>query len=230
MSNKNPIIIIFGDNKIASKNYFYQKIQEFKSQNYQVKRFNSNDLDINKIDEALGTNNLFAEKELIIFENYLKKPLSQLKPQLEVINQAQKPIIFFDTSKIRATTYKKIAYTDIQEFLLENNLFKFLDKLSPQADKKKLINEFHQVIKTNPAPLVFAMLIRQLQMLILAKSNKLNNVAPFIKQKTNNQAQNFDIKKLNIIFNDLIMIDYEQKTSKNILPLEKKLDLFLLKM
>lgn len=230
MSNKNPIIIIYGDNKIASKNYFYQKIQEFKSQNYQIKRFNSNDLDINKIDEALGTNNLFAEKELIIFENYLKKPLSQLKSQLEIINQAQKPIIFFDTGKVRATTYKKIASTEIQEFLLENNLFKFLDKLNPQVDKKKLIDAFHQVIKTNPAPLVFAMLIRQFQMLILAKSNKLNNVAPFIKQKTNHQAQNFDIEKLNTLFNDLILIDYEQKTSKNILPLEKKLDLFLLKM
>jgi DNA polymerase III delta subunit len=230
MNNENPIIIIYGENKIESKDYLYRKIQEFKKQNHSIKRINASEFSLNKVEETLGSSNLFAEKEVIIFEDCLKKPLKQLKPILDLINQTKKTLVFFDNGKVRTTTSKKIKYSEIKEFPLKNNLFKFLDELNPKTNKKNLLHNYHQVVKTNPGPLVFAMIIRQFQMLILAKSNKLNSVAPFIKQKTNQQAKDFSIEKLNLLLNDLISIDYEQKTSKNLLILEKKLDLFLLKM
>ncbi|HNP89699.1 MAG TPA: hypothetical protein PKI75_03705, partial [Candidatus Woesebacteria bacterium] len=116
----------------------------------------------------------------------------------------------------------------IKLYKFSSFLFNFLDQLKPGSTAKNITN-FHQCLKSEPAEMVFSMIIRQFRLLILAKDNDryLNKMAPWQKSKLLSQAKLFPLHDLKQNYRRLLEIDFRQKTSGTPFDLSSELDLFL---
>ncbi len=224
------IIVIHGDNEVEAKNYLFDLIQQFKTENFEIKRINQINFQFNYIEQILGENNLFVNKTILLFEYFLCQPLKKIKPFLDLFNKTQKTLIFFDKKKIKETTLKKIQINQIKEFKINNLLFQFLDSLKPHSHKPSLLTLYHQILEYNDAHFIFLMIVRQFKLLILTKKNKLTNQKSFMQQKLHRQANCFQSAQLEKLTKELLHLDYQLKKTLNLLDIKKELDIFLLKM
>lgn len=222
--------IVHGDNSVASR----QKLQELlgKFSHYERQFLNAEQLSPAELESALANSSLFNDRDFVLIENLFSLPKSKKKDQLiNLLIDAEKDIICWEKKLLSVTALKKFPKAQVYAFKLSSKLWNFLDQLSPQVtNKAKQLKLLQEVLKQDGAELCFAMLLRQLRLLIKVKEGDDTDLAPFIRSKVQQQAKKFSLEKLIKMHEELFQIEKKMKTSKNLLGLGPQLDLFIVSM
>lgn len=226
------MIIIHGENTIASRDKLIELISTNKLGNQEVIRLEAKDLTEAQLETILGANDLFGTQKTIVIEGLHSLPKSAKQKTLLQLcaNSKLHEIILWEKRELTATMLK--AFPDSQSFVFKasKTLFAWLDLLGKKGEDRKKIQLLHDAVISDGEFFCFIMLIRQLRLLIQAKTGEKIGGAPFMITKLQKQAQQFSLEQLLKIHSQLLEIDYSQKTSTNLLNMNQQLDLFSLKL
>lgn len=233
--------IFHGDNLEQSRQAMYQLLEKLATTTDSPAKptyIPAKNLELPELEQALQSQSLFAEPNVVIIEelhslqtsNRKKALLEYLQQQSEALPEST-TIILWEKRLLTKTMLKKFPSAQDQAFNISKVLFKWLETLSPnQKTKTKQLKMLHQALEQEDTFLVFAMLIRQSRMLIQAKSGMQMKGAPFIIAKLKKQAQDFSLSQLISIHNQLAELDWKLKNSQLAGTLEQELDLLVLSM
>lgn len=228
------MLILHGENIVASRKTLYEKIASFKEKGVdEIIVLDGIKLTLTEVKQALESTSLLGQARLVVIENLFSSPKN--KEQSEIISYLEKvdketPLILWEQKDLSRTILKKLAQrATIELFKIPPLIFKFLDSISPQNKKNTLIL-LHQSLKTDSPEIVFYMLCRQARFLIIARDlgrKGLSSLPSWQQAKFLRQAEKFTLEQLLNFHKKLLKIDYEQKTGRASLPLSSQLDLLI---
>lgn len=227
------MIILHGED--ANKSYGRLTVitDELKSKQFEVVTQDASELEITQLRQEMGSSGLFGSDKCFVIKNLLSGTKSKNKDKLiEVINQeTTHEIILWENKNITATILKKFPKAKIENFPISPVIFKFLDSLRPQNTRnillswKKLLNE-----GTEPE-FVFAMLARQIKLLIQTKSGPAYiKLAPYPAKLISQQATYYTLEHLLDLYKLLYEIDLKIKTGTGSNTVENLLTNFFQKI
>lgn len=225
------MIILHGEHIVNSRAELQKLIEPAIASGQQITRFSGNNLDRASLESTLGSMNLFGSDQLIVIENLLSGRVSKTKTAaIEFLAEIEpENLVIWEDKKIGVRILGKFKKAQKQEFPLTKELFNWLDSIGVKP-KAEQIKRLHQSLQQEDVYFIFLMLVRQIRMLIQMKDSGNLAGSPYVVSKIRRQAGNFTLEKLVSLHEQLLQIDYRQKTSKNRLSLAAELDLLLLNM
>jgi len=227
------LLVLHGDNQVSSRHQLNQLLSEAKHKGVKdVIRLEGKILTQTDLIQALETTSLFGTDRLIIIESLFTRPKSKAKDQLTsylktiVTNTNIPQTILWENKTLTKTQLKSIGNPKDLCFPISKVLFKFLDALAPGKPQSNL-KWFQQAKSQEPPELIFAMLIRQVRLLIQVKDRATSKLAPWQAQKLSRQASLFSPQKLLALHQQLLNLDHDNKTGHNLSPLGDTLDIVL---
>ncbi|MCJ7741015.1 hypothetical protein MUP32_06935 [Candidatus Microgenomates bacterium] len=224
------IILIHGDDTVTSRNKL--KEENDKVPESEIVHFEGSKLQLSDLVNSLEASSLFAEKKLVIVENFLSGGMNKSKQQIFEYLSGQiflHDLIFWEGKRIEKATIKKY-FSKAKEIscLLPSLLFKFLDLLGIERPESLLLL-FHNLLKQTEAELVYAMILRQWRNLIVVKDNPtlLPGFAPWQIGKLKSQSRGLSLEEYILSYRKLLAIDYQIKSGQTPYRLEQLLDIFL---
>lgn len=222
------MLILHGDNLMASRQILTGKIKNFSGE---VIRLDAKKINLTDLKQALETHSLFGQKKLVAIENLFSRQKSKEKEALTNYLKENKPpnLIVWEGKTIDGRALTSFKFAQIQKLVVPTVIFKLVDSLSPQ-NKKNSLSWLSQCLKSQPAEMIFYMICRQINLLIIAAdlgSEGLEKMAPWQKMNLVRQAKNFSLNQLIDIYRQLLEIEYQQKTGRASLPLKSQLDLLI---
>ncbi len=219
------MIIIHGEDIVVGRNHLNELVDKGKSSAAGISRFDAKDLDLTQLTQVLEGLTLFGQQPLIIIEGLQSLPKSKSKNHLiEFLTKFQdRDVILYEDRALTATMLKPFAKAVIHEHKPAALIFTFLDSLKPGSapTSLKLLDQLDQA--NQPAELIFAMLVRQVRLLIQALDPYSLKAAPWQKTRLTSQARAFGESGLLKLHDDLYHIDKQLKTGKNTLDLSTQL-------
>lgn len=170
---------------------------------------------------ALSSQNLFDEKEMIIGHNLIKNKIVS-SADIKHLSHEKEIVLWEDTQLTSMQLSKFKSQASIEIFKLPTNLFVFLDSIIPHS-KQTFTNL--QKLRLEKAENFCWLLSNRFFLLILAKNgtsfekaSELNGKVGKGKlfdwqwQKIKNQAYYFDLEILKSLFSGILKIDFMQKS------------------
>jgi len=228
------MIIIHGDNIIQSRKKLVELMDSAKLKNLVIKRLESKNLELRTLELELNSTSLFGSQQLLILEGLHSLPTSKRKKEL--ISYLVSRILYlenailYENRQLTVTMLKKFSVAQVFEFKTSNKLFKWLDSLGQNTNKKNQVQLLQEVLATDGDFMILAMLIRQIRLLIQTKDGGIIKGPPFMIAKLKSQATRFTPKQLLAIHQQLFELDLKLKTSQNLLPLKSELELLIINM
>lgn len=222
------MLILHGKNIERSRRSLNEKIKIFSGE---VIRFEGESLDLTQLKQTVESKPLFGGRRLIIIENLFSRRPSKEKEELLKYVRFNSPenLIIWENRTIDGRTLAPFTLARSERFELTTTIFKFLESLSPAKKKLSLIL-LHRCLTQETPEMVFYMLCRQVKDLIIVADlgeKGLDFLPTWKKAKLVSQAQKFGLKRLQILYRQLLQIDYQQKTGKTPLSLASQLDLLV---
>lgn len=224
------VYIFFGEDIVSSRKAFLEHLEGLKRDCFEVERVNGKDLTMELLELLSSPVSLFGGKKALAIENLLAGTKSKEKDKIveKIVSLLDCYLVIWenkDFSKSEQLKYPKNFV--FKNFKLPASLFIFLDSLSPNKGVNNLKN-LKMALEIVDPNFLFLMLIRQIRLLILAKdSNDLLKLAPWQKSKLQKQAKGFLEEKSVQIYQKLLKIDFNQKTSNSPFSLEHELELLI---
>jgi len=218
------MIIIHGEDVVAGRNHLNDLIEKAKTSAVGVSRFEARLTNLTQLTQVLEGLTLFGQQPLIVIENLHSLQKSKNKDQLvEFLSKyTDRDIILYENKYLTQTMLKPFAKATIHEHKPAALIFTFLDSLKPGSTTS--LNFLNQLENSNqPAELIFAMLVRQVRLLIQALEPSSLKAAPWQKTRFTSQAKAFGERGLLKLHSDLYHIDKQLKTGQNPLDLSTKL-------
>ncbi len=224
------MIIIHGDNIIQSRKKLVEIIEENKNKGILIERFNAKDLDLPLLESKLQKTDLFGHSRMLIIEELHSLPKSKKQTSMiELLVNSSVEICLWEKRELTATMLKKMPTAKLHLFKMANSLFIWLDSLSSaENSKSNQIKLLRKALTDNEDYLCFIMLIRQIRMMIKILDGTSIPGPAFLTNKVRAQANNFSVKQLLKIHQQLYKLDSKIKTSKNILPLSQEIEQIIL--
>ncbi len=219
------MLIIHGEDIVSARNHLNDELEKAKSSSAGVSRFDARDLDLTKLTQVLEAMTLFGLQPMIIIEGLFSLPKSKNKERLiEFLTKYQdRQIILFENKNLTATALKPFKKAAVSGHKPAAIIFTFLDSLKPGSVSRSL-SLLDQLENANQPPeLVFAMLVRQVRLLIQALEPNSLKGAPWQKSRLTSQARAFGEGGLLKLHHDLYHIDKQLKIGANPLPLSTQL-------
>lgn len=222
------MIIIHGEDIVSARNRLNELIATAGQKGLGVKRLTAKDLDLTTATQVLEATTLFGDTPLIVIEGLFSLVKSKNKDSLlEFINHYQdRDLILFEDRALSPTVLAPFAKAKPEEYKPAAIIFSFLDSLRPGGAARSLKLLEHLESARQPAELTFAMLVRQVRLLIQSLEPNTLKVAPWQKNKLVSQARLFGEGKLLKLHRDLYHLDKGIKTGAN--PLDLSLQLMSL--
>ncbi len=226
------MIVIHGDNIIKSKNKLLEIINQAKENNILVERLSAQDLTLPLLESKLQKTDLFGHNRMIVIEELHSQRRSKKRTALmEKITASDVKICLWEKRELTANMLKKIGQAEVHKYKLANSLFTWLDSLSPKKNTKaKQIKLLRQAVVENDEYMCFAMLMRQVRMLIQATGGGKIKAPYFVIRKINSQAKKFTLKELLSLHQQLYELDNKIKTSANHQPLTEAIELIIVNL
>lgn len=223
--------VLHGENIVQSRRELSEQIEKAKKNFLEIVSFEGKQISLNDLILALEGKSLFKDERLIIIENLFSLPKSKDKEKIiETLKQnPEKNVLIWEGKELSKEIISKYSpELTFQLFKLPSVIFKFLDSLKPGIKKDNLEN-FHLCLQQEDPEMIFAMIIRQIRLLILVKEGEkfLSGLASWQKRKLISQGKLFDLKLLANLYQKLLEIDYQQKTSQSPFDLTSSLDLLI---
>ena len=191
------------------------------------------ELDPTNLRQETQSTNLFGDSKCLIIKDLLSGNKAKQKDLLvDILFQSSgTDIILFETKKISDTVLKPFSEAKIESYNINPVIFKFLDLLRP-GNTNNLLGGWNRLMVLNHEPeYVFSMLVRQIRLLIQAKSGpSYLKLSPYPKKLIITQATFFDLFHLLDLHQILYQIDKKIKTGTSALPIDQLLLQFFLKV
>jgi DNA polymerase III delta subunit len=233
------MLILHGENTVQSRNHLFATISAAKSANRNVLQIDAKTLDLATLEQALGSESLFAEEKMIIISELHSLPKSKKKDELiEMIANSSTPgnesesteVILWEKRDLTPTMLKKFPAARSEQFKLSSALFNWLDNISGQKESqqiKKMIDMLRKAVSSDGDFMCFSMLVRQIRLLIQVKDGNVAGIPPFMIGKLKKQSSTFSAEQLLTIHHRLLLIDVTQKNSQTRFKLSQELELLL---
>ena len=226
------IYLIHGDHQSKSREFLNQKVQGFKKENREIIRLSEN-LTLELIKQALESHSLFGKEKAVIIENLFSKKSNKDKKIIDYLLKEKniKPtLVIWETKQIDGRRFKKTS-SSWQKILFKTPrvIFKFLESLKTRSPAQ-VLGLLKESLAKNEPEFIFYMLIRQARLLLLAKDNHLQKMAPWQKANLARQAEKFTPEELIKLHKKLLEIDTKIKTGKTLMPLGYHLDLLIVSL
>lgn len=224
------LVILHGDNTVASRSALQQHIANARAKGCEVRHVDAKSLTPAQLGDALGSQELFTAQSLIVIEDLFSLPKSGRKDELlKIVSATTQPVIIWEKKTLTATQLKSFSSAQIYVFKTSSAMFAWLDLLGTQ-DQSKLFSLFQKAIESDGLELCFAMLIRQIRLLLQIQTGVEVKLAPFAIAKLKNQTKLFDEEQLLRLHEQLVHIDEKQKTSGSHLGLRGEVELLMRSM
>lgn len=228
------IIIIHGDDIASSRRALQEEIEKQKGN--EVIRLDGKKLSLNELIPAFESHSLFAEKKVIVIENFLSGVITKEKQaHLTYLSEFASTfsILLWEDRKIDKLAIKKYL-TDAKEraYIFPVLLFRFLDSIGV-SNPSSLVKSFHTLLATQETELIFALLLRLVRQLILARDmgrDAFGKLPGWQAEKYLRQAGRWSITELIVIYRQLLTIDVKIKTGQTPFTLTELLDIFFLSL
>ncbi len=209
------MIILHGEDANKSYGRLVVLTDELKSQQIEVIIHDASELEITQLRQEIGSSGLFGSDKCFVIKNLLSGAKSKNKDRLiEVLNQeTNHEIILWESKNITATVLKQFPKAKIENFPISPVIFKFLDSLRPQNTKNILLSWKKLLDEGTEPEFVFAMLARQIKLLIQIKSGPAYvKLAPYPAKLISQQATYYTLEHLLDLYKMLYEIDFKIKT------------------
>lgn len=227
------VTVIHGENTVASRKVLTEKIKLFQERGGEIVRIDGRKVDLTEIKQACESGSLFGNNRLVVIEDFLNRPKSNQKTEIENYFKNLLPqinIILWEEKQLTPSQVSKLSsWSKVYLFKIEPIIFKFLDSLRP-GNIRLMLSLLKRCCQVESAEMIFYMICRQIRILILANDLGKRGLVgmPFwMQNKFFYQSRNFSLEKLLDIHRQLVRIDYEQKTGRAIMPLDFYLDLLV---
>lgn len=225
------LTVIHGEQLVHSRHKLAEVKAAYAAKAVRSTTVQGKELTLSGLQELLQRTSLFEDQEVLVIEELHSLPPSKHKTALiECIAAAQKDCILWEKRDLTATMLKPFAKAQVFAFPLSKKLFAFVEKLGSFASPQDCLLAAHQVYAQDGAHFLFAMLCRQVRMLIAAHDDGTLKGAPFMIAKLKKQAQHFSLPTLLVLHTRLLEIDLAEKQSTSALTLEQQLDLFFMSL
>lgn len=233
------MLILHGEHTIKSRARLTQVLEKARAQGMAITRLSCKQLTVAELEEQLGHTSLFGTPELLVIEELQSLPPSARKKDLIALlaqhAAASAPAestagpILWEKRSLTKTMLKPFTGAQVEEFPLSTQLWAWLESLG-KSNSAQLLQQAHQLYHSDSAGFVWAMLTRQVRLLLSAKDDGQLKGAPFMISKLKSQADKFTLEKLLAVHQQLLEIDRKLKTSGTPLTLEQQLDLLILSL
>jgi len=221
------LVILHGDNTVASRTALQQHIAQARAKGSEVRRIDAKNVTAQQLGDALGSQELFTSQFVVVIEDLFALPKSARKDELlHIVSTTTQPVIVWEKKTLTATQLKTCASAQIQVFKTSSAMFAWLDVLG-NPDQSKVFAMFEKAVESDGVELCFAMLIRQIRLLLQLKTGVEVKLAPFAVTKLKNQAKLFLEDQLLALHHQLLGIDEKQKTSGSYLGLRGEIEVMM---
>ncbi len=226
------LTLIHGEHTVHSRDKFTQVLAAARDSGAQITRFTGKELTPALLTDALNRVSLFSEKEVLVVEELHSLPASKQRTELITMlaGATEKDIVVWEKRDLTATMLKPFAAAQVSAFPLSKKMFSFIESIGTYSSPAQCVQAAHAVYEQDGAYFLFAMLCRQIRLLISAHDDGTLKGAPFMIAKIKKQAQAFSLQKLLTIHAYLLEIDTAEKQSGSALTLEQQLDLLWLSL
>lgn len=222
------MLIIHGEDIVSARNRLNELIEAAKDKGRDVKRLSAKDLDLTTATQVLEATTLFGDMPLVVIEGPFSLTKSKNKDNLlEFISRYQdRDLLLFEDRALSPSALKPFTKAKLEGYKPAAIIFSFLDSLRPGGAAKslKLLADLESA--RQPAELIFALLVRQIRLLIQASEPSRLKMTPWQKSKLVSQARAFGEEKLLKLLDRLYHLDKNIKTGAN--PLDLSLQLMSL--
>jgi len=225
------ITLIYGSDISASRKALKDEIERQKPAD--IIPLSGPKVDIPDCILALETNSLFSLKKIVVIENLLKGPASKKKDTIlkYLAEQEDATTIMWEDRTLQKTALNKIKGKMIAlKYDLPGKLFSFLESVGSLSQKETVI-QFHELLRSQDAELIFSMLLRQIRYLIIAsdrESGAISELPPWQASKYRRQASYYSPDQWLAAYRQLLSIDYKIKSGATPLKMNQLLDIFFL--
>ena len=234
--------ILHGESIVQSRNSLVVLEATAKEASKQIQSINAKNLDLPILEQLLGSENLFAEPQLLVIEELHSLPKSKKKDALiEMLGNfanasdtssgnsgggaESTEVILWEKRELTPTMLKKFPGARADQFKLSSALFSWLDSFGGN-DKNRQMQLLEKALVSDGDFMCFSMLARQVRLLIQAKDGNLVG-APFMISKLKSQCRAFSVEQLLQLHSQLLKIDLGQKTSSSKFNLAQELELLV---
>lgn len=217
------ITILHGEHVVASRNELTKRLGFAEANGFSVKRLDGKHLDMVSLEASLGTQDLFTPRVLVVIEDLFSLPKSNKKDELiALIHSASVEVLLWEKKTLTITQLKSFVGATILLFKTSSAVFGWLDMLRPN-DLPRVLKAFEKAANQDGAEMCFAMLCRQIRLLLQVKDGGQLKLAPFMIGKFKKQASYFSMKQLLRMHQQLLEIDESIKTSSSLLGLKEQI-------
>lgn len=183
------ITLIHGDDTAASRKHF----TELKQNNPDAASVEGQTITLTDLTQILEGGGLFTEEKTVFIEQLIakKKNTSEFKPILAYISNPSlaAKIVLWENKELEKASLSQLKGAQVKLYKLPQSLFLFLDSFKPNSGQQ-LITLFHQTIETVEVEAVFAMLVRQIRILLALHPDANKSRHPeLISGSTESQAE-----------------------------------------
>ncbi|RJR15376.1 hypothetical protein C4579_02475 [Candidatus Microgenomates bacterium] len=186
---------------------------------------------------ATETTSLFGGERLVIIENLLYQKVNkkgdEAQQWLELIQNIPETseVVFWESKEVGKLLIRKLPKNiDIAVFKPDKSIFAFVESVNPKSPQKSL-RLFAEVVHQASAELGFAMLARQMRLLITVKDLSNNSgLTPWQISKLTGQAQSFTLNQLLTAHLKLVDIDRKIKKGLSAFSLQQEIELWLISL
>ncbi len=227
------MLIIHGEDIVSSYKKLTEVISECKKNQLEVIIKDAHELDPTSLRQESSATNLFGTTKCLVIKNLLSGNKAKSKDLLvKIVSKIQDTeVVLFEAKKVSASVLKTFPSAKVETSSINPVIFKFLDLLRP-GNSQNVLSGWTRLLQLDHEPeYIFAMLVRQIRLLIQAKSGpSYLKMAPYPKKMITQQATKYDINHLLDLHQSLYEIDKKIKTGRSSLPLEQLLVQFFLKL
>lgn len=220
------ITIIYGEDSLNSYKRLTDLIEIYKTRNLGVIIKDVGELDPASLRQETSSADLFGASSCFVIKNLLgggkSKQKENLIESLQKISDAE--IILYEPKKLSDAVLKQLPKAKVEAFNINPVIFKFLDLLRP-GNTRVILLSWNKLIELGHEPeYVFSMVVRQIRLLIQAKSGaSYLKISPYPKKLIISQANYFTLNQLLDLHRHLFNIDKRIKTGLSPLPLDQLL-------
>lgn len=209
----------------------YQASQQWlaKHSNTEIIRLEAKQISLADLESALAQNDLFGKSKAVVVYGLLTLPQSNKKKALiDLLQKTTVNCLLIESKTATKTQLKPFSTATSKEFKIPNLIFKLTDSIKPSNQAASTL--LAKVLTTQSPHFVLSMFVRQIRLMIQAKTGETIAGPPFVISKIKNQSNSFSLDQLLTAHQRLVQIEVGVKTGQLALDLEQELDLWLRKL
>jgi DNA polymerase III delta subunit len=204
------IIVLHGDDIVKSRVRLEKFIDTAKNRGWELVKIGG---EKKSLAETLSSQSLFEKERLFIIEDISTLGKTDLTWLAKKGKTLKANLVIYHAGVLSQTFLKALPTPDkLEEYKLPRIIFDFLNAFYP-GNSKRALKLFHEVMATEPAEFVFALLGRHLHDLYLAKISPSSLSYPAWRVgRLTSQSAKFTQESLEDVISHLARIDIEAKT------------------